>query len=120
MPVSVSTAGISLTPSPYGHSPNLICDEQRERNPNFCHLHCQYFLTPPSLRDTSPIFCVAKHRGGGRGHISYFYNQTSFLYNEIKQYNLLPCVPRSITGSYISNIGETPKKQQFRGEGLKR
>ena len=120
MPVSVSTASISLTPSPCGHSPYLIYDEQRERNPDFCHLHCQYFPTPPSLRDTSPIFYMAKHRGEGRGHISYFYNQTSFLYNEIKQYNLLPCVPRSITGSYISNIGETPKKQQFRGEGLKR
>ena len=31
----------------------------------FCYFHCGYFLTPPSLRDTSPIFCIAKHRGGG-------------------------------------------------------
>ena len=65
MPVSVSTAGISLTLSTCGHSPYLICDEQRERRPDFCHLHCRYFLTPPSLRDTSPIFYMAKHRGGG-------------------------------------------------------
>ena len=26
-----------------------------------CHLHGRYFLTPPALRATSPIFCVAKH-----------------------------------------------------------
>jgi len=61
MPVSVSSAGISLTLSPYGHSPYHIYDEQRERSPDFCHLHFQYFPTPPSLRDTSPIFCIAKH-----------------------------------------------------------
>ena len=27
-------------------------------------LSLRVFLTPPSLRATSPIFCVAKHRGG--------------------------------------------------------
>jgi len=61
MPVSVSSAGISLTLSTCGHSPYHIYDEQRERSPDFCHLHFQYFPTPPSLRDTSPIFCMAKH-----------------------------------------------------------
>ena len=68
MPVSVSTAGISLTLSTCGHSPYLIYDEQRERSPDFCHLHCQYFPTPPSLRDTSPIFCMAKHPRKATGH----------------------------------------------------
>jgi len=29
-----------------------------------CHYRSQHFLTPPALRATSPIFCVAKHRGG--------------------------------------------------------
>ena len=29
-----------------------------------CHYRCRYFPTPPALRTTSPIFCVAKHRGG--------------------------------------------------------
>ena len=58
---------VFLTPSPYGHSPYLICDEQRERSPDFCHLHCRYFLTPPSLRDTSPIFYMAKHPAMLRG-----------------------------------------------------
>ena len=80
-----------FTPSPYGHSPYLICDEQRERVKAslwtaflFCEdfsyislgtswervdtlirfLCCGYFLTPPSLRATSSIFCVAKRRGG--------------------------------------------------------
>ena len=28
-------------------------------------LSLRVFLTPPSLRATSPIFCCAKHRGGG-------------------------------------------------------
>ena len=34
MPVSVSSAGISLTLSPYGHSPYHIYDEQGERSPD--------------------------------------------------------------------------------------
>ncbi len=68
MPVSVSSAGISLTLSTCGHSPYLIYDEQRERSPDFCHLHFQYFPTPPSLRDTSPIFCMAKHPRKATGH----------------------------------------------------
>ena len=29
-----------------------------------CHYRCRYFLTPPSRRATSPIFCVTKRRGG--------------------------------------------------------
>ena len=29
-----------------------------------------------------------------------------------------PAVSRSIAGSYVSNIKETPQKQLFRGEGL--
>jgi len=60
--------GYFFTPSPCGHSPYLICDEQRERRPDFCHLYCRYFPTPPSLRDTSPIFCIAKHPRKATGH----------------------------------------------------
>ena len=31
--VAVFNPSVFLTPSPYGHSPYLICDEQRERRP---------------------------------------------------------------------------------------
>ena len=49
-------------PSPYGHSPlSHLWWAEGERSPDFCHLYCRYFPTPPSLRDTSPIFCIAKH-----------------------------------------------------------
>jgi hypothetical protein len=37
------------------------------------YFHCGYFLTPPSLRDTSPIFCIAKHRGGGGGLMPFYH-----------------------------------------------
>ena len=81
MPVSVSSAGISLTLSPYGHSPYHIYDEQRERSPDFCHLHFQYFPTPPSLRDTSPIFCIAKHPAMLRGTAREVENSSGLLHS---------------------------------------
>jgi len=90
MPVSVSTAGISLTLSPYGHSPYLICDEQRERSPDFCHLHCRYFLTPP-FDGHLPYILHSKTQGRRKGTHFLFLQSDEFLYNEIKQYNLLPC-----------------------------
>ena len=31
------------------------------------YFHCGYFLTPPLLRATSPIFCITKHPVGLRG-----------------------------------------------------
>gem|GEM_PF-4879312 len=62
------------TPLPYGHSPYISLWKHPamlrdtaggEGNALICFLYCGYFLTPPSLADTSPIFCYAKHRGGG-------------------------------------------------------
>ena len=58
------------TPSSCGHSsyiplrqhPAMLRDRAGgEGNALIRFLYCGYFLTPPSLADTSPIFCYAKH-----------------------------------------------------------
>ena len=61
----------ALTPSPYGHSPYIssktprnATGHDRERGGLTLSLLLPVFSTPPSLRATSPIFCVTKHRGG--------------------------------------------------------
>ena len=62
----------ALTPSPYGHSPYIssktprnATGHDRERGGLTLSLLLPVFSTPPSLRATSPIFCITKHRGGG-------------------------------------------------------
>ncbi len=59
-------------PSPYGHSPYIssktprnATGHDRERGGLTLSLLLPVFSTPPSLRATSPIFCITKHRGGG-------------------------------------------------------
>ena len=76
MPVSVSSAGISLTLSPYGHSPYHIYDEQRERSPDSVTSTVGIFQ-PLRPTDTSPIFCIAKHKGKPT---NYFYISKISLY----------------------------------------
>ena len=53
----------SLTPSPCGHSPYLIYDEQRESVDTLIRFFCCGYLFNPSVLRTppSPIFCDAKH-----------------------------------------------------------
>ena len=85
------------------------------------------------------MFCIAKYRGGvrrteglentGRGDDRFRFPLPLLIVDEIggsarrarelkkilaeketeADINLSPAVPRSITGSYVSNIGETPK-----------
>ena len=55
------------------------------------YFHCGYFLTPPSLRDTSPIFCIAKHRGGG-GNTSLVFIRFPYAVNGRPLYRFaIPC-----------------------------
>ena len=61
----------------FGHSVYFLTETPGERRLNPVTTAAGIFQ-PLRPTDTSPIFCMAKHRGGGRGHISYFYNQTSF------------------------------------------
>ena len=95
------------TPSSCGHSsyiplrqhPAMLRDRAGgEGNALIRFLYCGYFLTPPSLADTSPIFCYAKHPvilrdTAGRRLIPYDVSCLSFspLY-------FLTATPRNATG----------------------
>ena len=48
-----------------GTSPISLRDTEGEVAAPCYFCCCRYFPTPPSLRATSPIFCITKHRGGG-------------------------------------------------------
>ena len=48
----------------FGHSAYFLTETPGGEEAQPCHYRCRYFPTPPALRTTSPIFCVAKHRGG--------------------------------------------------------
>ena len=55
------------------------------------YFHCGYFLTPPSLRDTSPIFLRCKNTVEEEERHFLFQNKNGFVH-------LSPAMSRSITG----------------------
>ena len=69
------------------HVTNSSASGKKSRRINFWR-----YSTPPSLRATSPIFCYAKHRGGG--YYSPIYHVCS---------SPLPC-PIALRGYCISHI----------------
>ena len=98
------------TPSSCGHSsyiplrqhPAMLRDRAGgEGNALIRFLYCGYFLTPPSLADTSPIFCYAKHPvilrdTAGRRLIPYDVSCLSFsLYISLRKH---PAVLRDTAG----------------------
>ena len=48
----------------FGHSVYFLTETPGERRLNPVTTAAGIFQPPPALRTTSPIFCVAKHRGG--------------------------------------------------------
>ena len=74
---SITSIAVFFKPSPRCYTPQLspifcvakhpvrLWDTAGEERNIFRHLYSTVVLTPPSLRATSPIFCVAKRRGGG-------------------------------------------------------
>ena len=79
MPVSVSTAGISLTLSTCGHSPYLIYNEQgKSVDTLMCFLCCGYLFNPSVLR--TPLLYFAVQNTEEEGEMYSPFASSSILY----------------------------------------
>ena len=131
--IGVCAFACILTPSPFGHSPYIPC----RNTGGEVEMYSSFAFAPILYR-------IPRHAAGygrGRGglplslplpvlfnppvttcHLLYI-----LLCKTQRRRVILSCVlclffspaeSRSIAGSYVSNIKETPQKQWFRGEGL--
>ena len=77
-----------------------------------------YTETETPLSILSPCVSVREYRGSARRAREL---KKILAEKETEaDINLSPAVSRSVTGSYVSNIGETPKKRQFLRRGVEK